>query len=325
MAFKTFANGFPLPASDLNNFFMKQSVIVFADVAARSAALPEPVEGMVTYLEDDNELYKWTGADWVNINDNSDAIPLSTVTTAGDLIIADGASSVTRLGIGSEDQVLSVVSGEPSWVTAESGIPATIFDAEGDLLYATAADTPARLPIGTNGQVLTSTGTTVNWEDLSAGGITLLASQSLSGLANFNFTSIDQTYRTLRLVVVGISALVDSYPSMGVGFNFHTFIGSYSANTTVNTLARTVTNVQLDPWGLDGNNANNYFVVEYENYASTSQHKGFLWYGAGQNVSNQRASFLFGGSFQTNTAITSINVSNTTTFTSGTAYLYGIK
>jgi hypothetical protein len=121
MAYKTFANGFPLPASDLNNFLMNQSVIVFADSAARTTAIPSPVEGMLTYLEDTNAYESWNGSAFVNINDNTDAIPKSTVTTAQDLIVADGASSVTRLGVGADDQVLSVVAGEVAWADAGGG------------------------------------------------------------------------------------------------------------------------------------------------------------------------------------------------------------
>ena len=121
MAYKTFANGFPLPASDLNNFLMNQSVIVFADAAARTSAIPSPVTGMLTYLEDTNAYESWNGSAFVNINDNTDAIPKSTVTTAQDLIVADGASSVTRLGVGTDDQVLSVVAGEVAWADAGGG------------------------------------------------------------------------------------------------------------------------------------------------------------------------------------------------------------
>jgi hypothetical protein len=49
------------------------------------------------------------------------AIPKSTVTTAGDVIYATGSSAVTRLGIGSAGQVLTVASGVPSWSTPASG------------------------------------------------------------------------------------------------------------------------------------------------------------------------------------------------------------
>jgi hypothetical protein len=121
MAYKTFANGFPLPASDLNNYLMNQSVIVFADSTARDAALPTPTEGMITYLEDTNLVEVYNGSAWTDINDNTAAIPKSTVTTAGDLIVADGASSVTRLGVGTDDQVLTLVSGAPAWADAGGG------------------------------------------------------------------------------------------------------------------------------------------------------------------------------------------------------------
>ena len=46
------------------------------------------------------------------------AIPKSTVTTAGDVIYATGSSAVTRLGIGSTGQVLTVAGGVPTWATA---------------------------------------------------------------------------------------------------------------------------------------------------------------------------------------------------------------
>jgi hypothetical protein len=49
------------------------------------------------------------------------SVPKSTVTTAGDLIVADGASSVTRLGVGTDDQVLTLASGAPAWADAGGG------------------------------------------------------------------------------------------------------------------------------------------------------------------------------------------------------------
>ena len=51
------------------------------------------------------------------------AIPKSTVTTAGDVIYATGSSAVTRLGIGTAGQVLTVNGGgtAPAWATPASG------------------------------------------------------------------------------------------------------------------------------------------------------------------------------------------------------------
>lgn len=116
---RVFSAGEVLTAANVNGYLMDQSVMVFADSTARSSAIGTPTEGMVTYLEDDNELYKWTGAAWVNVTNSS--IPKSTVTTAGDLIVADGSASVTRLGIGTNGQILTSNGTTATWATPSSG------------------------------------------------------------------------------------------------------------------------------------------------------------------------------------------------------------
>lgn len=67
MAYKVFSNGSVLNASDLNDYLMNQSVIVFSNSSARSTAIPSPIEGMVTYLEDTNSLNVYNGTDWVAV------------------------------------------------------------------------------------------------------------------------------------------------------------------------------------------------------------------------------------------------------------------
>jgi hypothetical protein len=49
-------------------------------------------------------------------------IPKSTVTTAGDLIYGTGSATVSRLGIGTNGQVLTVSSGALAWATPSSGV-----------------------------------------------------------------------------------------------------------------------------------------------------------------------------------------------------------
>ena len=63
VAYKVFTNGSTLQASELNDNLMKQSVAVFSNAAARTAAITSPVEGQMTYLEDDNLLYIYN-TDW---------------------------------------------------------------------------------------------------------------------------------------------------------------------------------------------------------------------------------------------------------------------
>jgi hypothetical protein len=65
------------------------------------------------------------------------AIPKSTVTTAGDVIYATGSGAVTRLGIGTTGQVLTVASGIPSWAAAASGGGMTLINTGGTTLTGT--------------------------------------------------------------------------------------------------------------------------------------------------------------------------------------------
>jgi FlaG/FlaF family flagellin (archaellin) len=61
---KGFVAGEILTAADVNSFLMDQSVMVFDDSTARGSAIPTPSEGMVTYLKDSDQLFKYT-TDWV--------------------------------------------------------------------------------------------------------------------------------------------------------------------------------------------------------------------------------------------------------------------
>ena len=64
--FRTFATGEVLTAATVNNFLMKQSVMVFEDADARTAALgAETVEGMLTYNKDTDQLEVFDGTDFV--------------------------------------------------------------------------------------------------------------------------------------------------------------------------------------------------------------------------------------------------------------------
>lgn len=117
---------------------------------ASSAAPTSPVAGQVYFDTDDQKPYIWNGTAWVlfasNLTDStsttsstvaasatavksaydlaSAAVPKSTVTTAGDVIYGTGSSTVTRLGIGTAGQVLTVNAGAtaPSWASASSGL-----------------------------------------------------------------------------------------------------------------------------------------------------------------------------------------------------------
>lgn len=101
MAYKTFINGYVLNASELNQYLMDQSVMVFASAASRTTSLPTPLEGMVTYLQDINSLEFFNqGGEWVSISNttfNSQSGTTYTIVAgdAGKMISTTSSSAVT--------------------------------------------------------------------------------------------------------------------------------------------------------------------------------------------------------------------------------------
>lgn len=111
MAYKVFANGFALNASELNTYLMNQSVIVFADAAARSTALT-PSEGMVTYLMDTNALEYYTGSAWATVGQDT--------TLTNVLITAPRETTNIQADATSGTENLNVLSGSHMYHTSNA-------------------------------------------------------------------------------------------------------------------------------------------------------------------------------------------------------------
>jgi len=67
MSYKTFVNGFPLNASELNTYLMSQVVAVFDDSTSRGVAIDTPLEGQLTYLTGTNVFQYYNGSAWVDL------------------------------------------------------------------------------------------------------------------------------------------------------------------------------------------------------------------------------------------------------------------
>ena len=67
--YKAFTAGEVLTASDVNNYLMEQSVMVFADSTARASTIGTAnfEEGMVSYLEDSDTVEVYDGSAWGGI------------------------------------------------------------------------------------------------------------------------------------------------------------------------------------------------------------------------------------------------------------------
>jgi hypothetical protein len=122
LGFKTFTTGEVLTAADTNGYLM-QGVLVFADAAARTAAITSPQEGQMSYLKDTNSVESYSGSAWVAVGGNS---PL---TTKGDLYTYSTTNA--RLGVGADYSFLTALASETtgqlwssswtSWTPTTSG------------------------------------------------------------------------------------------------------------------------------------------------------------------------------------------------------------
>lgn len=119
--YKLFNTGDVLTAQQVNEYLMQQTVMVFANAAARTTALSGILaEGLVSYLKDTDVVEIYTGAAWVSLDDPN-AIQNSLLTTTGDIIYASAANTPARRAIGSTGDVLTVSGGLPTWSAPVTG------------------------------------------------------------------------------------------------------------------------------------------------------------------------------------------------------------
>ena len=91
-------------AQNIANGIAPRSVMRFASASARTAALTgatAPVEGMVTYLQDVDRLYVYTGSAWVEIGtrqETSAVLTSSSAQTSSEILTGLSVTLTTRAG-----------------------------------------------------------------------------------------------------------------------------------------------------------------------------------------------------------------------------------
>lgn len=270
-------------------------------------------------------------------------------------------TSLAQLKGGTTGQVLSKTSntnmaftwvtpqvGDITAVTAGTGISgggttgdvtvtnsmATAYTTKGDLVPATGSATFARLGVGANDTVLTadsSTATGLKWATPSSGGMTVLASGTLSGTA-LDLTSISSAYTDLNLEITNANwGTADDYLilrfnglSTGIYWTMSTGTNNgggasafYGAGAATRMLLWTGTN-----WTRTGSNNINLTIPNY-----TATKRRTVSGSISSNVSGNDSLAYWQG-FSTNTgALNQITFATNSgyTFSSGSYKLWGVK
>lgn len=161
-----------------------------------------------------------TGVKWAAVPGQSGLIALSIVTAKGDLLAGTAASTVDNLPVGTDGQVLTADSAQPTglkWATAaSSGIPATIIDAAGDLIQGSAADTAARLAIGSNDEVLSVNSGALDYRKVVNAMVDAAAAIDLTKLASTAWSSYTPTWTASGTAPsIGNGTLEGAYQQIG--------------------------------------------------------------------------------------------------------------
>jgi len=202
---------------------------------------------------------------------------------------------------------------------------ATAMTTSGDLIQATGSGTFARLGTGTNGQYLTTNGTTNSWGSISAGGMTLLSTTSLSG-ASVTISSISQSYTNLLILINGVTNATGN-GVLRIAPNASTTITSIAGVEFNSSATNDLSGYLKLSQTMLNSDSTNSFACTIFNYSSTSLNKPVNVASGYRDSGNTfYAARNMAGYIQTTSAISSLVISNSGgNLSTGTCLIYGVK
>jgi len=173
-----------------------------------------------------------------------------------------------------------------------------------------------------------STATGLKWATpASGGGMTLLSTTSLSG-SSVTISSIDQTYTNLFIAIYQVATAAND-AGIRIAPNGVTNIASNQNNRDAqfqNLYNGTYLRLYANDYPPSSStSANSAYGLTINNY-SASHRKSFIAYGSYHTTGYNQTAFYAMGGLDTTSAITSLDISLTTSsFSSGTVLVYGVK
>jgi hypothetical protein len=283
--------------------------------------------------------FTWIANDQGDITAVNVTAPITGGGTSGAVTIGVSAASTAAAGVvqlsDSTSTTSSVLASTPTatksaYDLADAAIAKSTLTTAGDVLYRNAT-VPVRLGIGTAGQVLTvnSGATAPEWATATSGGMTLIGTpHTLSG-ATSTISSIPGTYKSLFMVIYGVTNATGN-GVMRVAPNANTIGCSYVSTDSVGasfvSSVNRVTYLNLGTTAWLRTTTNNVATIRIDNYTSSTNYKSLNAYGYAEETGGSVMSFNIGGAFVSNTAITSLQFSNTGgNLSTGTVLLYGVN
>jgi hypothetical protein len=265
------------------------------------------------------------------------------VPTSTDLV-KDGATAIESLGDSIDASLLDLKGGTTGQVlkkntntdmdfvwSADSAGMTNPMTTTGDTIYSSSGSTPARLGIGTAGQFLkvNSGATAPEWATLSAGGMTQLASGSLTGSATIRLQSIPSTYKFCRLYIRNHIATTTNL-SLRFRLNNDSTANRYASGGEVGqsyseTFRYDSVYCTTD---LSNTTAQGMAVFEIHDYSNTTSWKMFSAMAIGNNKTTSTSIQLGNvvGAYNQTGAVTEIDIfSDQGNWTGGTYNLYGVN
>jgi hypothetical protein len=226
-------------------------------------------------------------------------------------LVKDGAAAIRTLGSSID-------------TTTKALNPSTTL---GDIEYrSSTANTNTRLAIGTAGQVLTVSSGVPAWSTISAGGMTLLSTTTLSGTTT-TISSIDQTYTDLIIRIYGVTTNSNTQDircgmNSTTGANILT-VGNAAGGSTA-SFAREQQQITDGSRYLTAANSNRSWTMRINDYSSSVGVKVGAFNGIYVGTTDTHAVM---GTVSNNStaAVTSIVLNCPETFAGGTVKIWGLK